>query len=155
MQRLAPNVVGWVQRMMEPGIVSGEFLADDQVPDTLLPVLRRLMRELLPVVNGTMRALDEWAAANPDEVEPPRGIGTHAFVLEAGLPNEVTAQRAIQPFLQWMWQRPWDAFAALSSGQQQDVLTLLDRVNGRDAFAQAPATRLVRRNFKLQIENRG
>ena len=43
----APQVFRWTERMNEAGIVDGEFsdlasdyLADDTLPDTLVPVLR-------------------------------------------------------------------------------------------------------------------
>jgi len=48
MRRIAPNVVSWVLRCMEPAPLSGDFLPDDEIPSTLLPVLSRMMREQLP-----------------------------------------------------------------------------------------------------------
>lgn len=154
MERIAPNVVAWVKRMMNPQALAGEFLVDDEVPDTLLPVLGRMLREQLPVILNTMRAVGEWADANPQETELPRGIGMHEFTLEAGLPSEATEQRAIQPFMQWMWQRPFDAFHALDAQAQVAVTQLLGQVGGADAFAQAPAVRVARRNYQLVVENR-
>ena len=152
MQRLAPNTVKWVLRMMDPAPLGGEFLADDEVPDTLLPVVARMMREMVPVVHDTMDALAGWAEQNPDEKELPRGIGTHEFTLEAGLENESSDQRAIQPFLQWMWQRPLDAFNSLDAQGQSAVSALLDTAGGKEVLLKNPEVRVCRRNYKLEIE---
>jgi len=151
MQRLAPNTVKWVLRMMEPAPLSGEFLANDEVPDTLLPVLARMMREQVPVVHDTMDALAEWAEKNPDETEVPRGIGMHAFTLEAGLANEASDRRAIQPFMQWMWQRPLDAFNSLDAQGQSAVSSLLGSAGGEGAMLKKPGVRVRRRNYKLEV----
>ena len=151
MRRIAPNVVAWVLRTMESTPRGGEFLAHDVVPDTLLPVLQRMMREQVPTLHDTMLQLGEWAADNPQETEVPRSIGMHSFTLEARLPNEVTAQRAVLPFQQWMWQRPLDAFNALNPGDRQQVQTMLAKVGGEEAFSPQPMVRVERENFKLML----
>ena len=152
MERIAPNVAKWVLRMMEPTPLSGEFLANDEVPDTLLPVLTRMMREQVPVIHNTMDALTDWAAQNPDELDVPRGIGMHSFTLEAGLAGEASEQRAIQPFVQWMWQRPLDAFNALDAQAQSSVSALLAKAEGAEALTKNPGIRVRRRNYKLEVE---
>lgn len=152
MRRIAPNVAAWVLRTMEPAARSGEFLADDQIPLTLLPVLQRMMREQIPTLHDTMVAVGEWARDNPQQTELPRGIGMHSFTLEAGLPNEVTAERAILPFQQWMWQRPLDAFNALDAAAQSEVNNLLAQAGGADAFVPQPQVRLARENFQLVVK---
>ena len=151
MKRIAPHVVKWVHRMIDPEPLAGEFLPNDEVPDTLLPVVRRMMREQLPVILGTMTSVADWAAQNPDQLELPRGTGMHAFTLEAGSPNEATEQRAIQPFVQWMWQRPLDAFTALNASEQAEVSVWLGLAEGAEAFATHPAVRVQRRNYKLEV----
>ena len=151
MQRLAPNLVKWVLRMMEPAPLTGEFLANDEVPQTLLPVLKRMMAEQLPVVHDTMDALAVWTEQNPQETEPPRGIGMHKFTLEAGLATEATEQRVIQPFMQWMWQRPLDAYHSLDAAQQSEVDNLLAQANGGGALSKLPKVRVQRRNYKLEV----
>ena len=59
MKKHAPAVVQWVQRMIneEPALSNGELLPDDEVPDTLLPVLQRMANEQLPVLKDTDRLL--------------------------------------------------------------------------------------------------
>ena len=52
MKRLAPKVADWVERMQAGGTGGGgDLLADDVIPETLKPILSRLMREALPAVS--------------------------------------------------------------------------------------------------------
>lgn len=157
MDRLAPHLVKWVLRMMTPEPLSGEFLADDEVPETIVPIVRRMMRELQPVALDTMTAVAQWASEHPDEMELPRGIGMHTFTLEAGLPGEAREQRAILPFLQWMWQRPLDAYAALDTEAQAAVNVWLaeaahpDQIKRQNVLEVQPGVRVERRNYKLEV----
>lgn len=153
MWRLAPNVVRWVQQMIDPSQpLAGQFLADDAVPETLLPVLRRLAGECLPVVHSTIIALDAWLDAHPGGALP-RTIGTHAVTLGRGTAAEVTSERAIFPFDPWMFQRPLDTFRALPVGEPAAVVALLRRAGAASVFDVAPRHRLRRRNFQLVVES--
>src|SRR3546814_15293793 len=65
LERIAPRVAAWVRRMVdvaEPR--SGQFLADDEIPATLEPVLRRMMREQVPHLQKVADMLGAWANAN-------------------------------------------------------------------------------------------
>jgi glutathione S-transferase len=154
MRRVAPSVVAWVERMMNPEPLTGEFLADDAIPDTLLPVLRRFVNEHLPVINATLAAVADWIDAHPGE-PPPRAVGSHAFTLAGGTALAVTSERAIFPFDQWMFQRPLDCFAALPATQRDAVRALLADVGAPGALDVVPRHRLTRRNFQLVVDDAG
>ncbi|MEM7410891.1 MAG: glutathione S-transferase [Myxococcota bacterium] len=149
MERLAPRVVAWVKRMMDPKPKAGTFLPRDEVPATLLPVIERMLREQRPVLDATVAALGDWAAANPGASEVPRAIGMHGFALGAAEGTPVRGERAIFPFEQWMWQRPWDHFQGLDADAQQSVRDLLGRVGAPDWLDATIPCRLTRRDFKL------
>ena len=149
MKRLAPNVVDWVHRMMAPEPLAGDFLPDDEIPQTLLPVLQRMIDEQLPVIHSSIDAIAEWLTANPSENELPRSIGTHTFKIAVGTDDEVTGERMIFPFVQWMWQRPYDAFQTLSREDKILVQELLAKVDAETAFDVPVHQRVERRNFKL------
>lgn len=149
MKRIAPNVVAWVLRMMEPDPLAGEFLPDDEIPQTLLPILQRMVDEQLPVIHSSIDAIDEWLSANPDEQALPRSIGEHAFRIAVGTEAEVTGERMIFPFVQWMWQRPYDAYHALSAADKTQVQDVLAQLNAANAFEVPVQQRVERRNFKL------
>mgnify|MGYP005845767029 CR=1 FL=1 len=151
MERLAPNLVAWVQRMMEPPAAarSGAFLADDEVPETLLPVLRRMVSEQFPVLAATRDAFESWNDEHPDEAIP-RGIGMHPFTLERGRATETHGERAIFPFDLWMFQRPQMHYAALTGAARAAADALLARIGGLTVIEEPIRTPLVRRNFRLE-----
>lgn len=150
MKSTAPHVVGWVERMMAPPRpTGGEFQANDQVPETLLPVLARMMREFLPVLDSTVRHLSAWVAERNDiapHTKVPRAIGTHEFTLEG-----VTGTRAIYPFELFMLQRPLDHLRALSEADRLGCASLLSDVGGERLLDFPAFPRLERRNFKLVL----
>jgi len=148
MKRLAPNVAAWVERMIEPQPRAGAFLPGDDVPATLLPVLRRAAEEQLPVAVATVRALGAWLDAHPDE-DIPRSIGMHQFTLLPGSPREVTSERAIFPFDQWMFQRPRDYLHSLGGADRRAADDLANTVGAAEALAEPITHRVKRENYQL------
>lgn len=147
MKRIAPHVARWVERMMKPPHPKGgEFLARDEVPETVMPVLQRMMREMIPSLVSTAHHLARWAAENPGVQEVPRALGKHAFTLE-----NVTEERAIFPFELWMLQRPLDFMAALEADEKLRAADLLAQAGGETLLEFPSFPRLTRRNFKLAL----
>lgn len=129
MRERAPHVARWVQRMQHPLPCSGEFLPNDEIPPTLLPLLARMFREQAPVLQDTARAVAEWCATHPEVEHLPRVIGRHRFTLE-GASND----RAIQPYAQWMFQRPLFFYQQLPDAERARIDALLRQVGGLDAL---------------------
>ena len=145
MREHAPAVAKWVQRMNSDEVASGDFLIDDEIPDTLLPILERMAREQLPVLLNTDKELFAWAKDNP-ESEIPRFIGEHNFTVEG-----VTSTRAVLPYNLWMFQRPVDYYQSLSSEQKKSVIQLLGKMGLTDALQSGLRNRLERKNNLLQF----
>lgn len=124
MKRLAPNVAHWVEQMIAPEPLSGEFMADDEVPATLLPILQRMMREQLPYLQSVAQLLAAWAPGNQG-AEVPRALGMVDFTIEG-----VTGQRAALPFSLWMLQRALDYFASLEGEDRAAVEAMLKECAG-------------------------
>ncbi len=125
MKRLAPKVAEWVERMVNVAApLSGTFLPDDAVPETLLPILRRMMAEHLPWLQNISDMLADWAADNADS-ELPRAVGFAPFTMEG-----VTAARAASVFSLWMHQRCHDFYHSLNDDAKSAADDLLNRVNG-------------------------
>jgi len=144
MKRRAPAVAAWVERMHQPPAPgSGDFLPDDAIPETLLQVLRRQMREQLPVLADTAARFADWAAAHPD-ADIPRSIGFHDFTLE-----NVTGSRAILPYSLWMLQRVLDYIHGLDGQARADANALLDSVGGATLPGISVTPRLARHHHRL------
>lgn len=152
MRELAPSVVGWIERMTDPIPSSGDFLPEDEVPDTLIPVLKRMIREQAPVIEATITALSTWIDEHPGE-KPPRTIGIHRFTLEGPDGHMVIGERGIFPFDQWMFQRPLDCFQALDEAESSAVRILLAQCGAQSLLDLELRHRVMRENFELIVES--
>lgn len=144
MKKVAPEVAKWVERMISTEIPNGELLPNDEIPATLLPVLKRMAGEQLPVLMDTDKKLDQWRLDNPDATEIDRFIGMHAFAVEG-----VEEQRVILPYALWMFQRPIDYYHSLDATDAVD--TLLNSVGFKDELKNGLRNRLARPNNILQF----
>lgn len=151
MKRIAPNVAAWVERMNAPEVGAGEFLADDEVPETLYPVLRRIFAEQFPVLHEMTDALGVWIDEHPGEPVP-RAIGKQVLTLTDADGKKVQETCMMRTFPQWMLQRVLDFYDPLTGADRESVDALLDQVDGRQAMAFNLRNRVVRRNNILEAE---
>ena len=128
MQTQAPQVFQWLQRMNEPEPLSGEFLSADEIPATLLPILKTLCRDFLPDVLGVIRRNEAWLEENPGE-NIPRYLGMHSFRMGDG-----EGERVIHSYSQWMFQRAWSHYQSLAGSERESAEALLSDVGGLDAL---------------------
>ncbi|WP_109355491.1 glutathione S-transferase family protein [Sphingorhabdus sp. EL138] len=147
MNRLAPCVVRWVERMLDAKAAPpGSFLPDDEVPATLVPILERLMAELMPWLQETAEIFETWASENPD-AEIPRLVGIANYTIEG-----VSGQRAASPFSLWMLQRPQAHYEQLDQLQRKSVDQMLDRIGGIDAYRYFRAgPKLIFEDYKIKL----
>jgi len=126
MQKLAPKVADWVERMKAGGgHGSGELLSDDAVPETLEPILRRQMREQLPAIIGTSALYKGWAmnAASGDRV--PRALGDITIDIEGS-----SGPAKARSFPLWRLQAALDVYGSMNSETRARADALLSRVGG-------------------------
>jgi len=145
MKREAPAVAAWVERMNKPNVNWGAFVDNDQIPETLLPVLQRMVKEQLPVILDTNVQLDNWRQHNLSK-ELPRHIGEHEFIIDG-----VSATRKVFPYLMWMWQRPVDYYNSLSDKEKQSIDSQLVTMGFNKALKLPLQNRLNRNNNKLSF----
>ena len=148
MRELAPNVVAWVERMISDEVAEGEFLPDDEIPETLLPVLKRMAAEQLPVLLDTDALLDRWVRDNPDTEQVERFIGMHKFRI-----GDAEGERVVLPYALWMFQRAVKYYQGLEDTQGVDQL-LTDTGFG-DALKTGLSHSLERRENKLYLSAEG
>lgn len=144
MRELAPNVCRWIDLMNTPAPNSGRFLPDDEIPETFIPMLKRIFADCVPAMVDTIRATGEWIDANPDADEIPRAVGEQSFQI-----GDVQGKRMILPFSQWMFQRPLNYYQSLQGEEKVRADQLLQQVGGYEAMQTSVKHPLTRRNFKL------
>ena len=142
MREKAPQVAAWVERMIDPP-AAGDFLPDDELPLTLLPVLQRMFTEQVPVLQETARQLQQWADANPDTPEIPRAIGSLRYRV-----GDTQEERLVFPYNLWMWQRALDHYAEMDDQARQTVTALLGE-QAAAALATPLPVRVRRENNRL------
>lgn len=146
MKEHAPNVASWVKRMINPKPKTGDFLPDDQVPETLQPILNRMFSEQGTVLQNTMSQIANWAATH-EEKSLPRAIGETPFVIEG-----IEGSRLTFPYMQWMWQRCADAYQQLDESERIRVAQFLERAPGAAMLLSSPIEhRVTRQNNKLTL----
>ncbi len=145
MQSRAPAVYDWVQRMNNPQPLSGEFLTDDEIPATLIPILQTLCRDFLPDVMDVIRANAAYIEEHPGD-NIPRYLGMHVFQT-----GSATGERLVNSFSQWMFQRSSDHYHSLDDGARQSVDELLARVGGAEAMNVEIIHRVERKRGQLEL----
>jgi len=103
MKEKAPNVVTWIERMNSTEPAIGQWLNDDEIPTTLLPILSRVMSEFIPVMQSTVSEVAKFKATS-SSAKLPRRIGEHSFTI-----GKVQENRLVLPFSQWKFQRVLDS----------------------------------------------
>ena len=140
MKREAPRVAAWVERMIaRPFEVKGAFSSGDDIPETLLPILERMMAEQLPCLLDLVNKLAAFKSNNPD-TDIPRMIGMHEFTME-----RQTGTRMMIPYTQWMLQRALSIRDAMTDRERDRTAAILDRVGGAALISlqvTAPVTRV-------------
>ncbi|HZP12427.1 MAG TPA: glutathione S-transferase family protein [Nevskiaceae bacterium] len=143
-----PHLKAWIARMQSPDQpLGGDFLADDQVPGTLQPILQSIFTEFWPFLARTQ---DEVTKALPS-LQPGRGLRRSLGEIEFPTAGK-SFRRLATPFSLWKIQRALDAFAAMSPQSQGSVKGWLDSVDGAGAMRLQVAPRLKRIGLHVMPE---
>ena len=149
MQQRAPAVYRWVERMNredqdapEYFHAGNDFLADDEVPETLVSVLKILAEDFVPETVAAAAWINDWL----NEHQPEAGavavgrlaeaLGTADFTVRG---ETITA--LAQPHRFYLLQRVQDIYASASSEER----ACIDAVLSKSDVAEAALTALSRR----------
>ncbi len=128
------NVLRWVERMhrFDPNFgathaSSEDYLNQDEIPATLLAVLRHLAIDFVPETQAACAQINQWMEAQTDltigaTVE--RTVGTATFNVESQSMTAVT-----QPFRFYVLKRLQDYVAAQAAAEALDIVELLKSVD--------------------------
>lgn len=99
----APDVRAWMERLREGDPDIGEYLADDQIPDTLAALLRTVIEEQWPYLTAVLEAVDAWRREHPDAERVPRALGDTEVLI-----GGCKGSRRLVTFHAWKAQRVLD-----------------------------------------------
>ncbi|MES2490011.1 MAG: glutathione S-transferase family protein [Pseudomonadota bacterium] len=120
-----PNVRAWVDRMNKPQPLSGAFLSQDQIPETLTPIFQAMFSEFLPMIEGILEQVKTALPKCAPGKALPRGLGEVEFPMGNG-----RYRRAAIPYIVWMTQRILDVYHSMSTRDQASVRAWLTGLGG-------------------------
>lgn len=136
----------YVERVIAGDGREGELIPLDDVPVTLLPILRVALTEHLPVLNTTNEQFRAWARTADPHAEVPRGVGMSKFTT-GGRDGEI----ASRTFSLLRLQDALDTYQIMMPSDKRRADAFLKAVDGEALKAMRIEPRLTRRNYKLAL----
>lgn len=141
MKKRAPAVYAWVERMnaADSGMADfpdmpSEFLTNDIIPETLLPIIKLITQDFMPELHSVIRFLDAWLAQQdklPANTPVVSGgvvamgvigaLGEHTVSM-----RDVEIKQVVRHYSQWMFQRVLDHYLSLNSTDLAAVNSCLE-----------------------------
>lgn len=160
MKTTANRVWRWVERMTAANADMPEFpfmkretLADDEVSDTLLDILKIVGREYGPEVTALVDFINAYSTEHPN-IEAGSPVITDANKRVLGgitIPlGDATITVGARHYSLWMLQRIHDAYDALSAENRAAVDAVIQQA-GLSAFTQQRLTRRVERKNYAEV----
>ena len=155
MQSIAPFLFRWVERMNRPEDAlfgyhdaTADYLPDDEVPDTLIEVLKSLAVDFVPETRAAAATINQWLD-DQDDLNPgstaERVVGMCSFEV-----NGVTVNSMAQPYRFFLLSRVHDEFEALNEVDRANVLALLEASNMSEVL-DMKLSRDIGRNNNLEV----
>jgi len=134
MQAQAICLYRWVERMNRPDLDMGEFSAaspdfldSDEIPESLIEVLRHLAIDFVPETQAACTAINTWLSQQtslPTNAIVERGVGMCTFDVQG---SAITA--LAQPYRFYLLGRVQKAYECLKQSQKDQVSALLSACN--------------------------
>ena len=158
MKTKANRVWRWVERMNAPGDDMPEFpdmendlIADDQIPETLLPVLRIIATDYLPELKALCGFINGYIKENPDirsddpVISPDKGRALGGFQTAIrGQDFDLMARH----YSIWMLQRLTDETGTLTDSDKDNIQSLFKQTGLEDILSLRVEHRIERKNYK-------
>jgi len=117
-----PNTLGWLNRLKNKlRQTTNGFLEGDEIPESLLPLIKLIIEQQLPLIKKSIQAINIWAVDNPDKVKLPQRLGETELKI-----NGSSANRYNLTYPYWMFQQISDFYQALSKNDKVQIDNLLE-----------------------------
>lgn len=144
-----PQLRSWIDRMANPpaNTASAPLLPDDQIAETLLPIIRSIFVEFVPLLEGILREVNQLLPNYPSGKPLPRGLG------DIEMPMGIHSfKRAALPYTLWMAQRVLDCLQGLPDEEQTSVDRWV-REQGGARLLDLQLPRLQRVGLRVAVES--
>ena len=136
MKQKAVRVYRWVERMNRPDQDAAEFfeagddyLDKDEIPETLVNVLKLLAQDLVPETKAAAEVINQWLAENKPE---PGAIAERFFDKASFQIRGQEIGSVAQPYRFYMLQKVHDLYHDLNAEAQADVAALFESCGLRE-----------------------
>ena len=154
MQQQAPRVYRWVERMNRPDQdapeyfdVEDDYLANDQVPESLLRVLSIIAEDFVPETESAAECINQWLVENTPEAgaAADRMLGECEFSVRGHSIKSVS-----QPYRFFLLQRVQSSYEAMCAGDQAAVEKMLVDC-GMEAILKIKLNRHIQQSGNLEV----
>jgi glutathione S-transferase len=155
LQSRAIQVFRWVERMNRPELDQGEYavqgddyLADDEIPETLIDVLRHIAIDFMPETRSAAELINGWLSHQSDLKvgdTAERTVGVCEFEADGQVFKAIA-----QPYRFYLLQRVFDHFDSLATQEQQSITELLKRCQ-MDGLLGLRLSRQIGRENNLEV----
>ena len=146
MKRKAPKVAAYVERVIAGEGQKGDLVPLDDVPSTLLPILKAGLAEHVPVLKATIERYAEWAQTAEPRAEVPRGVGMVEFTI-GGAKGMISART----FSLLRLQDALDTYEMMMPSDKKRADSFLQAVDAEALKQLRVLPRLTRRIYRLAL----
>ena len=146
MKKTAPNVARYVERVIAGEGQDGAFVPNDDLPQTLLPILKVALDEHLPVLIASLERYAEWAQTAEPKSDVPRGFGSVPFTT-GGSSGMISARS----FSLYRLQDALDAYQMMLPSDRKRADAFLSHIGAEVVQSLRIDPRLTRRNYRLAL----
>lgn len=146
MRRTAPKVAEYVERVIAGDGKTGDLMPLDDIPATLLPILKAALSEFLPVLTATNALFSDWAMTAEPGAEVPRGVGLVDFTT-----GGASGQIAARTFPLLRLQDALDTYQLMMPSDKRRADAFLNAVEASSLKTLRVEPRLTRTDYKLAL----
>jgi glutathione S-transferase len=167
MKTRAPHVFRWTERMNTAGFIDGEFpdlapdyLPNDELPETLEPILAYLFSDCGPEIMGMISTYNAWNEAHPGlragtaiQSDPDAAAGAHPILCQFSYElRGVQFHRQVFADALYHFQRVLDVVAELDSDGRARFDENVSRTGGEQLLAAGLVRRIKSENYRFVLE---
>ena len=155
MQSKAVELLRWVERMNRPELDQGEFsiqgddyLDNDEIPATLIEVLKHIAIDFMPETRAAATFTNQWLADQQSlsaGTTAERAVGVAEFTVE-----DQTIKAIVQPYRFYLLQRLFSIYDQANVEDRQTLDDLLNAIDMGDLMQQR-LTRQIGREENLEV----
>jgi hypothetical protein len=120
-----PHVLKWIERLREEPSPEHIILADDEIPESLLPVLNHMSESHMPLIKQSVEAVRLWSHDKTIGDIIPQRIGDATLTIGK---NQQTRYNLSVPY--WLFQRLCETYQILENQDKHGVDEFISSVAG-------------------------